>query len=144
LLIIQTSSQSLLSKNNHSPPKTILLAPLHTMAGLRPARLRLSTPWSRTICRLQSRRALSSSTRRSKPADEGASSADGLNKTSRHVTLPKSQGASQAMLYATGLQPEDMHKAQVGISSVWYSGNPCNMHLMQLNDKVKEGVQRAG
>ncbi|MCJ1244326.1 dihydroxy-acid dehydratase ilv3 [Trapelia coarctata] len=67
-----------------------------------------------------------------------------LNKTSQHVTQPKSQGASQAMLYATGFEPSDMSKAQVGISSVWYSGNPCNMHLMDLNNRVKEGVQRAG
>ncbi|GAD96203.1 dihydroxy-acid dehydratase [Paecilomyces variotii No. 5] len=67
-----------------------------------------------------------------------------LNKVSRHVTQPISQGASQAMLYATGLTEEDMNKAQVGISSVWYSGNPCNMHLMDLNNRVKEGVQRAG
>ena len=48
------------------------------------------------------------------------------------------------MLYATGLQPEDMSKAQVGISSVWYSGNPCNMHLMDLNHLVKKGVEEAG
>ncbi|QDS74747.1 hypothetical protein FKW77_001210 [Venturia effusa] len=67
-----------------------------------------------------------------------------LNNVSRHITQPKSQGASQAMLYATGLTEEDMNKAQVGISSVWYSGNPCNMHLMGLNDVVKEGVKRAG
>ena len=48
------------------------------------------------------------------------------------------------MLYATGLDEEDMNKAQVGISSVWYGGNPCNMHLMDLNHKVKEGVEKAG
>ena len=48
------------------------------------------------------------------------------------------------MLYATGLSEADMNKAQVGISSVWYEGNPCNMHLLDLNNKVKEGVQRAG
>ena len=48
------------------------------------------------------------------------------------------------MLYATGLEPSDMSKAQVGISSVWYSGNPCNMHLLDLNHKVKEGVERSG
>jgi dihydroxy-acid dehydratase len=48
------------------------------------------------------------------------------------------------MLYATGLQPEDMSKAQVGISSVWYSGNPCNMHLLDLNNRIKEGVEKAG
>lgn len=48
------------------------------------------------------------------------------------------------MLYATGMTEADMSKAQIGISSVWYSGNPCNMHLMQLNNKVKEGVEKAG
>lgn len=67
-----------------------------------------------------------------------------LNDVSRHVTQPISQGASQAMLYATGLKPEDMNKAQVGISSVWYNGNPCNMHLLDLNNRIREGVQRAG
>ena len=48
------------------------------------------------------------------------------------------------MLYATGLKPEDIGKAQVGISSVWFSGNSCNMYLLQLNNKVKEGVEKAG
>jgi dihydroxy-acid dehydratase len=48
------------------------------------------------------------------------------------------------MLYATGMDEKDMNKAQVGISSVWYTGNPCNMHLLDLNNKVKEGVERAG
>jgi len=48
------------------------------------------------------------------------------------------------MLYATGMTTEDMNKAQVGISSVWYTGNPCNMHLLQLNHKIREGVERAG
>ncbi|KAL4961949.1 dihydroxy-acid dehydratase ILV3 [Aspergillus stella-maris] len=67
-----------------------------------------------------------------------------LNKVSRHITQPVSQGASQAMLYATGLTEADMNKAQVGISSVWYSGNPCNMHLLDLSNKVREGVQKAG
>ncbi|KAF9637871.1 putative dihydroxy-acid dehydratase protein [Lasiodiplodia theobromae] len=95
---------------------------------LRPA-MRASSQW-------RSLRALSSTAARR--ADEG------LNKVSRGITQPKSQGASQAMLYATGLKEEDMNKAQVGISSVWYTGNPCNMHLMDLNNKIKEGVQRAG
>ena len=58
--------------------------------------------------------------------------ADQLNKFSSRITQPKSQGASQAMLYATGLTEEDMHKPQVGIASVWYEGNPCNMHLLDL------------
>lgn len=66
------------------------------------------------------------------------------NKYSSHVTQIKSQGASQAMLYATGLSDEDLDKPQVGISSVWYEGNSCNMHLLQLAEKVKEGVRAAG
>ena len=52
-----------------------------------------------------------------------------LNKYSRHITQPKSQGASQAMLYGTGMTEADMDKPQVGIGSVWYEGNTCNMHL---------------
>src|SRR5687768_6451778 len=67
-----------------------------------------------------------------------------LNRTSRRITEPKSQGASQAMLYATGLKEEDLAKAQVGIASVWYEGNPCNMHLLGLGQAVKEGVKAAG
>jgi len=67
-----------------------------------------------------------------------------LNKYSSRITEPKSQGASQAMLYATGLSDEDMKKPQVGISSVWYEGNSCNMHLLHLAEKVKEGVKEAG
>ncbi|MCW8963578.1 MAG: dihydroxy-acid dehydratase [Gammaproteobacteria bacterium] len=67
-----------------------------------------------------------------------------LNKISARITQPKSQGASQAMLYGTGMTREDMDKAQVGISSVWYDGNTCNMHLMDLASKVKEGVVAAG
>ncbi len=67
-----------------------------------------------------------------------------LNKYSSRITEPKSQGASQAMLYGTGLTEEDMSKAQVGISSIWFEGNTCNMHLLDLAAKVKEGVQAAG
>ncbi len=67
-----------------------------------------------------------------------------LNRISRRITQPASQGASQAMLYATGLTPDDMSKAQVGIASMWYEGNPCNMHLLDLAAAVKEGVEAAG
>ena len=66
-----------------------------------------------------------------------------LNKISERITQPKSQGASQAMLYATGLTEKDMSKAQVGIGSVWYEGNPCNMHLLELAQWVKKGVEDA-
>lgn len=67
-----------------------------------------------------------------------------LNKFSSQITQRKSQGASQAMLYATGMKPADMDKPEVGISSVWFEGNPCNMHLLKLAEKVKEGVKAAG
>ena len=48
------------------------------------------------------------------------------------------------MLYATGLTPEDMDRAQVGIASMWYEGNSCNMHLDDLAARVKAGVVAAG
>ncbi len=67
-----------------------------------------------------------------------------LNRISAAITQPKSQGASQAMLFATGLTAEDLNKAQVGIASVWYDGNPCNMHLLDLATQVKQGVEAAG
>ena len=66
-----------------------------------------------------------------------------LNKFSGQITQPKSQGASQAMLFATGLSEQDMEKPQVGIASVWYEGNPCNMHLNDLAARVKDGVVAA-
>lgn len=46
------------------------------------------------------------------------------------------------MLYATGLKCQaDLNKPQVGICSVWFEGNPCNMHLLDLSSKVKKGVE---
>ncbi len=60
-----------------------------------------------------------------------------LNKHSSRLTQDESQPASQAMLYAVGLTDEDMQKAQVGIASTGYDGNPCNMHLNNLASEVK-------
>ncbi len=67
-----------------------------------------------------------------------------LNRYSARLTQAKSQGASQAMLYATGLEETDLDKPQVGIASVWFEGNPCNMHLLTLAGHAKEGVAAAG
>lgn len=67
-----------------------------------------------------------------------------LNKYSSRITEPKSQGASQAVLHGVGLSEDDLDKPQIGISSVWYEGNTCNMHLLRLSEAVKEGVQEAG
>ncbi len=66
-----------------------------------------------------------------------------LNKYSSRITQPASQGASQAMLYGTGLTEEDMNKPQVGIAAMWYEGNTCNMHLNQLSAWVKSGMADA-
>ena len=67
-----------------------------------------------------------------------------MNKYSSRVTQPRSQGASQAMLYGIGLTDADLQKPQVGICSMWYEGNTCNMHLDRLAAHVKDGVQAAG
>nr|QBI59934.1 dihydroxy-acid dehydratase [Hevea brasiliensis]QBI59935.1 dihydroxy-acid dehydratase [Hevea brasiliensis] len=67
-----------------------------------------------------------------------------LNKYSSRITEPKSQGGSQAILHGVGLSDEDLNKPQIGISSVWYEGNTCNMHLLRLSEAVKEGVKEAG
>jgi dihydroxy-acid dehydratase len=67
-----------------------------------------------------------------------------LNRYSSRITQPRSQGASQAMLLGTGMQPADLDKPQVGIASMWYEGNTCNMHLDRLAAKVREGVVAAG
>ncbi|UPR00514.1 dihydroxy-acid dehydratase [Chloropicon primus] len=69
---------------------------------------------------------------------------EGLNQFSSQLTQPLQNGAAQAMLYATGLKSEDMSKPQVGVSSVWYEGNPCNMHLLDLGGYVKKGCEEAG
>jgi dihydroxy-acid dehydratase len=67
-----------------------------------------------------------------------------MNKYSSRVTQPRSQGASQAMLYGIGLTDADLQKPQVGICSMWYEGNTCNMHLDRLAAEAKSGVQAAG
>jgi dihydroxy-acid dehydratase len=67
-----------------------------------------------------------------------------MNRYSSRVTQPRSQGASQAMLYGIGLSEADLQKAQVGICSMWWEGNTCNMHLDRLAAQVKEGVLAAG
>ena len=66
-----------------------------------------------------------------------------LNKYSRRITQDPSQPGSQAMLYGIGLTEEDLKKAQVGIVSTGWEGNPCNMHLNNLAENVKYGVNSA-
>ncbi|HAY3536564.1 dihydroxy-acid dehydratase [Elizabethkingia anophelis] len=63
-----------------------------------------------------------------------------LNKYSKTITQDPTQPAAQAQLYALGLTDDDLRKAQVGIVSMGYDGNPCNMHLNGLSQHVKYGV----
>jgi dihydroxy-acid dehydratase len=63
-----------------------------------------------------------------------------LNKYSKTITQDVTQPAAQAMLYGIGLTEEDLKKPQVGIVSMGYDGNTCNMHLNELAKVVKEGV----
>ncbi|QJD96911.1 dihydroxy-acid dehydratase [Mucilaginibacter robiniae] len=67
-----------------------------------------------------------------------------LNRYSKTLTADPTQPAAQAMLYGIGFTDEDMKKAQVGIASMGYDGNPCNMHLNDLAKVVKQGVWDEG
>ncbi|KAL3599467.1 hypothetical protein D5086_007385 [Populus alba] len=78
------------------------------------------------------------------PSQATSTVAQKLNKYSSRITEPKSQGGSQAILHGVGLSDDDMSKPQIGISSVWYEGNTCNMHLLKLSEAVKRGVEEAG
>jgi dihydroxy-acid dehydratase len=103
---------------------------------------------SRGNNRLQSLRTFAtltpSSSSSSTPTSSTSSSKPTLNKYSQIITQNDAHSGAQSMLYATGLKEEDMNKAQVGIASVWWEGNPCNMHLNQLGDAVSKGVKKAG
>src|SRR6476469_5000162 len=63
-----------------------------------------------------------------------------MNKYSKTITQDVTQPAAQAMLYGIGLTDDDLTKAQVGIASMGYEGNTCNMHLNELAKVVKQGV----
>ncbi len=62
-----------------------------------------------------------------------------LNKYSKTLTQDQTQPAAQAMLYGIGLTDDDLKKAQVGIASMGYDGNTCNMHLNDLGKNCKAG-----
>jgi dihydroxy-acid dehydratase len=67
-----------------------------------------------------------------------------LNKYSKHLTQDRTQPAAQAMLYGIGFTDEDFGKAQVGVASMGYDGNTCNMHLNALAAIVKESIWESG
>ncbi|KAG1731507.1 dihydroxy-acid and 6-phosphogluconate dehydratase [Suillus paluster] len=78
------------------------------------------------------------------PRPTGAPTQGKLNKISCQLTQDKARGGAQAMLYAVGMTEEDMNKPQIGISPIWWEGNPCNSHLLDLSKKVKEGCMEEG
>ena len=63
-----------------------------------------------------------------------------LNKFSRKITQDESLPAAQAMLYGIGLKDDDFKKAQIGIASTGFEGNPCNMHLNDLALQIKKSI----
>lgn len=67
-----------------------------------------------------------------------------INRHSARITQEPARAGARAMLHAAGLSPEDMDKAQVGIASMWWEGNPCNMHLLDLAAAAADGVRQAG
>eukprot|EP00953_Heterococcus_sp_UTEX-ZZ885_P022814 12591-Heterococcus_DN1.PRE.4 len=141
-----TGSQRSKSQRPNSQPHTKFIAGAATIMGgnIRAACsiALLASATAFVPAPLQTVRQSGSQLRMAADASQGSDTVP--NKYSSILTQRKSQGASQAMLYATGLTPDDMNKAQVGISSVWFEGNPCNMHLLDLAAKVKEGVDAAG
>lgn len=67
-----------------------------------------------------------------------------LNRHSATLTQDASHGAAQAMLHAVGVTRADLDKPQVGVCSVWWEGNPCNVHLGDLAQEAKRGAVDAG
>ena len=63
-----------------------------------------------------------------------------LNKFSQNITQHKKNGAAQSMLYALGLNKNDLSKPQVGIGTVWFEGNPCNSKLNVLARQVSTSL----
>ncbi len=68
---------------------------------------------------------------------------ENLNTYSKHVTQDDTLPGAQAMLHGIGLTDNDFKKAQIGIVSTGWEGNPCNMHLNGLALDIKKGVKSA-
>ncbi len=67
-----------------------------------------------------------------------------LNKFSKNITQSKKNGSAQAMLYALGFDKNDLKKAQIGIGTVWFEGNPCNAKLDRISKLVKDSTEARG
>ena len=67
-----------------------------------------------------------------------------INRYSARLTQDRAQVGSRAMLFATGMTENDLDRAQIGVASMWFDGNPCNMHLLDLGAAAKVGVVASG
>lgn len=67
-----------------------------------------------------------------------------MSRESSRITQDPRRGAARAMLHGVGLNAADLQKSQVGIASVWFEGNPCNAHLLDLSAQIKQSVQASG
>ncbi|CDU26299.1 probable dihydroxy-acid dehydratase [Sporisorium scitamineum] len=78
---------------------------------------------------------------RTNGTNNNSAAAPKLNKISSFITQSADKGAAQSMLHACGLTVEALDKPQVGISSVWWEGNPCNTPLLEFGRLIKQGCE---
>ncbi|GAA5912908.1 hypothetical protein JCM8208_002078 [Rhodotorula glutinis] len=114
-------------------------------------RLRAAAPRTPSFFSLSTHARFNSSPARAPPSNPlqptlAPAAGDRINRYSHLITSDPTQGASQAMLYATdGIdQPKDLDKPMVGIANVWYDGNPCNKHVLHLGTRIKDSLTNAG
>jgi dihydroxy-acid dehydratase len=55
-----------------------------------------------------------------------------------------SRAGARAMLRASGLRDEDFKKPLIGVANTWIEIGPCNYHLRELAQHVKDGIRKAG
>ncbi len=60
------------------------------------------------------------------------------------LTEGASRAAARAMLRAIGFTKDDLHKPIIGIANTWTEIGPCNYHLREIAEAVKQGIREAG
>jgi len=73
-----------------------------------------------------------------------ASMTDPAKKNSIALTEGPNRAAARSYLRGVGFSKEDLHKPIIGIANTWTEIGPCNFHLRQVAEAVKEGVRAAG
>src|SRR5499427_1747783 len=76
---------------------------------------------------------------------EGAAVSDrSLKPRSTALTDGASRAGARAMFRATGLKDDDFSKPLIGIANTWIEIGPCNYHLRELAEHVRDGIRAAG